>query len=507
MGTSKTARSKLLEIFKRQGKLPDQIPELMTSKHDRPKKQQGARNALPGYLQNCMTLFMTALLVVGIWVTPSVAEPLTVETTTCTDCHKDGENWLPIHNGPHPSTPGSGWVTLFADTDHDDAGWFGDKPYFDVLVDCSNCHTNDLRAIHANDCYTCHNNPDYESVVNNWDGGCQQGGCHQVYHEDSTTAHLPWENAWNNSGNDCTICHAQNWDVSQSICQNCHATYGAGDHTPPVTTTNALENYIGPAKINFSIWDNGSDMVGIGRTFYQLDGGPETAGMNVFVSAPGPHDLVYWSIDQSGNKESPPNELTFTIIADTEPPVTTSNARATYNQGARINLSANDNGTPLGVKTTHYTLSGGAYNGKEKTGTIVWIPATNGTIEYTLRFWSVDWAGNIETVNEVTFTCTGGTGTIRLIWYDCDVNQNHCPSSYDWADWSIRIGSFNGPVYRSSGDGGPNWSGVNDIAVAVSPIPYFVRIDWYYDDEDWDDQTDFPNVYVTTPGQIIRLNY
>ena len=99
--------------------------------------------------------------------------------------------------------------------------------------------------------------------------------------------------------------------MTQSSCTNCHAAYGPGDVTPPVTSSDALAEYIGPAEIGFSITDNGK--VGVGRTFYRLDGGAVTAaGKHLFITAPGQHQLDFWSVDQSGNTEAPPKNASFT---------------------------------------------------------------------------------------------------------------------------------------------------------------------------------------------------
>ena len=111
----------------------------------------------------------------------------------CTDCHGNFSN---VHQSiDHTATPGSGAVLIFSNTDHDDAGWTGDKPYFDVYVDCGICHSSDLPAIHGNDCATCHPTP-YDTLGGYWERGCQQGGCHTEYHSESTTAHLPFEDAY-----------------------------------------------------------------------------------------------------------------------------------------------------------------------------------------------------------------------------------------------------------------------------------------------------------------------
>jgi hypothetical protein len=287
--------------------------------------------------------------------------------------------------------------------------------------------------------------------------------------------------------------------VTQPKCLNCHAAYAPGDLTPPVTTSNALAEYYGPARIDFSIRVNGK--VDIGRTFYRLDGGAVTAGSYVLVSNPGTHELEFWSKDQYGNAELAPNYVYFSIVNDNTPPVTTSNAQASYNQGAVITLTATDDSL-LGVKTTYYRLNGGA----TQTGTSVVIPATPGTIAYTLTFWSEDWAGNVEAQKSVNFTVTSGTGTIRLVWGNSDANPADKPAGEDWADWIIRSGSWTGTVVaRGSGSALNNWDGVDDITVSAGSTPYFVEIFWSWQSEEGG--SNFSNVYVTTPGQVVRLSY
>jgi hypothetical protein len=79
------------------------------------------------------------------------------------------------------------------------------------------------------------------------------------------------------------------------------------------------------------------------------------------------------------------------------------------------------------------------------------------------------------------------------------------PTGDDSAEWTIRRGGWTGPVVARGSGASPNWDGVDDIAVQASPTPYFVVIDWYWQGEE--DQTSFPNVYVTTPGQIALRRY
>ena len=81
---------------------------------------------------------------------------------------------------------------------------------------------------------------------------------------------------------------------------------------------------------------------------------------------------------------------------DVTPPVTTSNAKATYVASAVIALTASDAG---GIAATYYKKDGGA----QTTGT----SATFNTVgSHTLEFWSVDVKGNIEAHKTVSFTIT-----------------------------------------------------------------------------------------------------
>ena len=425
----------------------------------------------------------------------SLAAAETLNFTDCADCHGTD-----IHsNVDHTSSPGGSYVTIFADYTHDSVNWDTPSPQFHVFVNCSTCHTADLKTIHANDCVTCHSTP-YNTVKDNWQRGCQQGGCHTVYHADSITAHDPFE--WTGDpANDCTRCHnAGSWEVVQSNCLNCHATYGPTDSTPPVTTSNALPSYIGPAFIDFSMRDN-NDKVGIGRTYYTLDSGPEIGQGKVFVTAPGAHVLEFWSVDQSGNVETTRKSTSFTITEDVTPPSTTSDAASNYYQGGTITLTATDNST-LGVKATYYSLDGGP----TQTGTSINVPTLNGT--HTLVYWSVDWAGNIESQRSVTFTVVSGTGTIRLVWGNSDSAGSPCPGDPEAnAAWTIyKGGSWSGQIVNQGSGGCPDWSGVNDVSVPVDPAQYLVVVDWYDSYWGFDDQSVF-YVSVTAPGQTIRLSY
>ncbi|MBI5441689.1 MAG: hypothetical protein HY900_10840 [Deltaproteobacteria bacterium] len=397
----------------------------------------------------------------------------------------------------HTASPGSGSVALFPDDGHDDAGWTGQKPYFAVPVDCTLCHHTDLPLVHGGNCGTCHPTP--QSTLGTWAKGCQQGGCHESYHDYSFDAHGPFEDAYSET-NDCHRCHQADWSVGQSNCLNCHAATASAYTAAPETTASVQPTYIGPAKIDFSITVNGK--VGLGRTFYKLDGGAtQAAAKSLFVSAVGSHTLEFWSLDQFGSAEADHHTESFTVVGDSAPPATTSNARATYYQGARITLTASDAST-LGVKATYYRVNGGDV----QTGTDIVIPAANGTIAYTLTFWSEDWSGNVEGAKTATFTVTSGSGTIRLVWGDSDLTGSPCSGDPEakatWTVWRIDTGA----VVATGSGGCPNWSGVDDVAVPPSTAAYAVGIDWWDSWEGYYDQTLFYDVYVTA-GQVVQLNY
>jgi hypothetical protein len=406
----------------------------------------------------------------------------------CSDCHGP---FSTIHShSDHNAASQSGIVEIFSSDGHDSS--FDE---FMVQVDCITCHTTNLQAAHGNDCSTCHPTP--YNTLGTWNRTCQQGGCHTVFHADSTTAHDPFS-ATNDSGNDCLRCHNDgSWIVDQNHCLNCHAT--AGNATVPITTSNAQPSYTGLARIAFSI--NVGGRIGLGRTFYKLDGATAIGGSQVVVSTPGSHTLEFWSASQAGSVESPPKSVSFTINEDITPPTTTSNALAgtTYYQGAVITLTATDASTQ-GVKTTYFSYNGGP----TQTGTSVVFPATSGTIAYTLLFWSEDWAGNIESQHSVSFSITSGGGTLRLVWGDSDVGGSPCTGNPDAeASWTISRG---GTTVATGSGGCPSWSGVDDVYVPISPTKYVATIDWWNTDGYWD-QTYIPNIEVTTPNQIIRLSY
>jgi hypothetical protein len=85
-------------------------------------------------------------------------------------------------------------------------------------------------------------------------------------------------------------------------------SFNVPDLTAPVTTSDAVLNYIGSATIHLSRSDN----VGVTHTYYKLDGGATTEGTTITTSGLGFHMIQFWSVDAAGNVEAP-NMAFFTV--------------------------------------------------------------------------------------------------------------------------------------------------------------------------------------------------
>ena len=118
-----------------------------------------------------------------------------------------------------------------------------------------------------------------------------------------------------------------------------------------------------------------------------------------------------------------------------------------------------------------------------------------------------DWPDNTEAVNTVYFTVTvPANGTIKLVWWDADVNPSHSPVGGEWMRWIIKRGAT---IVSKKTRNGP-WSGVDNITVPVSTTPYTIYTSYIWWEEEGfleEDGSVFYNQYMSTPGQVIKLNY
>jgi len=302
-------------------------------------------------------------------------------TAECATCHPDRVEFHGYNAQQHTATLGSGSVLVLED--HDSIGQAS------ITTNCSSCHSAELGPIHANLCSTCHQTP--RDSFAGWNKNCSQGGCHATYHEEASPAHEAF-------ANDCSGCH-YGGNRYYVYCDGCHPAPDGNDTTPPATTSDAKASYSGSAKIVFSARDGGK--VGIISTFFKLDGGAPQRGDEVVVLTAGSHSLEFWSVDQNGNEEAR-QSVSFSVASDTTPPVTASDAQASYVGPVTITLTPTD-ASSMGVRNTYYTVNGGA----AQSGRTISIPQpASGTVPYTITFWSDDYSGNTESPKSASFTVT-----------------------------------------------------------------------------------------------------
>ncbi|KAF0208226.1 MAG: hypothetical protein FD171_1062 [Actinobacteria bacterium] len=162
------------------------------------------------------------------------------------------------------------------------------------------------------------------------------------------------------------------------------------DTTSPVTTSNIdTAWHQGPFSVSLTATDT---LSGVVSTSYTLDAGGTQAYTGAFaVSGDGTHTVEFWSEDASGNIEA---TKAAAVKIDNAAPSTTDSHLGSYTASATITLTATD---PLsGVAATQYQLDGGAVT----SGTSV-KTAVQGT--HSLKYWSTDAAGNVETSHTVGF--------------------------------------------------------------------------------------------------------
>jgi len=174
------------------------------------------------------------------------------------------------------------------------------------------------------------------------------------------------------------------------------------DTDPPITGSNIPSGWTtGPFRVELEAFDAIS---GVAQIDYALDGTTQTVTfsqeetettytLDFEVSGEGEHTITYFSTDFRGNVEP---LHTDTLRLDLQPPVTTDDHVSNYIESATIRLTPSDNLS--GVSATRYRLD---ENVNWLTGQTVNIYSYG---DHTLYYYSVDGAGNAETVHAVDFT-------------------------------------------------------------------------------------------------------
>ncbi|MDS0528059.1 fibronectin type III domain-containing protein [Clostridium sp. SHJSY1] len=161
------------------------------------------------------------------------------------------------------------------------------------------------------------------------------------------------------------------------------------DVDPPITSINAPTNWTAqnPVLITLSPFDKES---GVAATYYSIDGGVFIQGTSFTISEEGIHKVSFYSVDKIGNVES---VKTIYVKMDKIAPVTTSDATTSWSKDdVTINLTAID--SLSGIFRTFYSIDGSNFT-----------EGTSFTIQsegiHKVSFYSVDIAGNIESVNTI----------------------------------------------------------------------------------------------------------
>ncbi|MDD7796286.1 OmpL47-type beta-barrel domain-containing protein, partial [Clostridium sp. 'White wine YQ'] len=175
------------------------------------------------------------------------------------------------------------------------------------------------------------------------------------------------------------------------------------DESAPVTTSNSPAGW---SKNDVTVKLAATDSLsGVAKTFYSIDGSDYIEGTSFTVQGEGIHKITFYSVDNAGNTES---INTIYVKVDRTAPVTTSNSPAGWSKDdVTINLAATD--LLSGVAKTFYSIDGSDY-----------IEGASFTIQsegiHKITFYSVDVAGNIESINTtyVKIDKTAPTTTMNL---------------------------------------------------------------------------------------------
>jgi len=179
-------------------------------------------------------------------------------------------------------------------------------------------------------------------------------------------------------------------------------TYNIDGVAPMTTATPIGGLYNASRTVTLVCTDDNSGCV---ATHYTTDGSPPTASSPVYsapISITATTTLKFFSVDAAGNAEA---EKTQVYTIDTVAPVTTNTPGAgLYESAQSVTLACSDTGGG-GCKATYYTTNGSTPTTSSPTANSTPIAIAAST---TLKFFSVDNAGNAEAVKTAQYTIAIG---------------------------------------------------------------------------------------------------
>ncbi|HEU4412140.1 MAG TPA: PHB depolymerase family esterase [Polyangiaceae bacterium] len=226
---------------------------------------------------------------------------------------------------------------------------------------------------------------------------------------------------------------------------------------PPVTDQRPTVNVTAPANGStvsgtVTVTAAAADDQGVARVEFFVDGdlvatdttAPYSFAWDTAAESNGPHALRAVAFDTAGQSTAD-NDTQVNVtggVADTTPPVTTATpAGGTFTQPVSVSLSANE------PATTFFTLDGSApTTGSPQFSAPVTIGATA-----TLRFFSVDAAGNAEAPKSASFVIQAAPGQTfaSLAAEDGSVGSGFAPGTGVASHRVGDSGMFNANSYRT----------------------------------------------------------
>jgi hypothetical protein len=243
------------------------------------------------------------------------------------------------------------------------------------------------------------------------------------------------------SGQGCHTVHVEGWDNQG---RTTTGTYGPVCYDSVAPTIGISNNPVQPASgwwkssvvVTLTPSDpGGSNASGIYRTYYAVDSSSCVPGSvsscsiytaPFIISVQGQHYIYYFTEDKAGNFSTETYEW---VSLDLTAPTTTATLSGTLSSGkyyspVSVTLNATDTGGS-GVQHTYYQINGGT------TTTYTGFPFTVSTVgSDTVKYWSVDSAGNVGTAQTAAFTIAGiaatmstpapgsklGTSNVKFTW-------------------------------------------------------------------------------------------
>ncbi|KAA0548785.1 hypothetical protein FZW96_06915 [Bacillus sp. BGMRC 2118] len=226
------------------------------------------------------------------------------------------------------------------------------------------------------------------------------------------------------------------------------------DQTAPTTTANVSENwYTDDVSVTLSVEDN---LSGVDATYYSINGSELNKGTTFTLNQEGVNEVVYYSIDLAGNKESVQK---VTVKIDKTVPVTQSDVAESWtNEDVQVTLTATY--AHSGISKTFYSINGSEF--QEGTSFTV---SQEGISE--ISYYSVDQAGNREPVQTSTVkidkTAPVTVSNVTEEWANEDVVVT-LTSTDEHSGLSATYFSINGSPYQQGTMFTVKQEGVNTVS-------------------------------------------